>query len=78
MFGGKVTIIRPLAFADESDIIRFSKHSGFPSFKNPCPSAENSKRSEIKKMLATLYKDNRKVRGNIFRALGNIKKDYLL
>ncbi|MDY6822795.1 MAG: ATP-binding protein [Thermodesulfobacteriota bacterium] len=78
MFGGEITIIRPLAFTDENDIKRFAAEKGFPEFINPCPSADRSKRWEIKNMLETLYKSNRKIKGNIFRALGNVKRDYLL
>ncbi|MFZ5563445.1 MAG: tRNA 2-thiocytidine biosynthesis TtcA family protein, partial [Thermodesulfobacteriota bacterium] len=32
MFGGKVTLVRPLAFADEQDIKRFAARAGFPQF----------------------------------------------
>ncbi|MDY6905781.1 MAG: ATP-binding protein [Thermodesulfobacteriota bacterium] len=78
MFGGEITIIRPLAFTDEHDIKRFANEKGFPKFVNPCPSAGVSKRREIKDMLEALYRQNRKIKGNIFRALGNVKRDYLL
>jgi len=50
----------------------------FPVFVNPCPSARRSKRQAIKKMLTELYRSNRKIRGNIFRALHHVNLDYLL
>jgi tRNA 2-thiocytidine biosynthesis protein TtcA len=78
MFHGAVTLIRPLAFADEQDIKRFAARMAFPEFKNPCPSAATSKRSEIKALLEGLYRGNRKVKGNLFRSLDNVKTDYLL
>ena len=77
-FKGAMTIIRPLAFLDEDIIRKFSKLMEFPVLVNPCPSARQSKRQAIKKMLAELYRTNRKIRGNIFRALHNVKLDYLL
>ncbi|MBW2367447.1 MAG: tRNA 2-thiocytidine(32) synthetase TtcA [Deltaproteobacteria bacterium] len=77
-FDGKFTIIRPLAFADESSIRRFAREKSFPEFKNPCPSAGHSKRQEMKVMLRQLYQKNRKIKGNIFRALSHVKMDYLL
>lgn len=77
-FQGKLTIIRPLALIDEQDIAAFAQYHGFPELKNPCPSAVNSKRSEIKEILAKLYQRNRKVKGNIFRAMSNVKQEYLL
>ncbi len=77
-FKGAMTIIRPLAFLDEDIIRKFAKLMEFPAFENPCPSARRSKRRAIKKMLRELYRSNRKIRGNIFRALHHVKLDYLL
>jgi tRNA 2-thiocytidine biosynthesis protein TtcA len=77
-FKGKLTVIRPLAFLDESTISRFAERHGFPEFCNPCPTARISKRHEIKKMLNTLYETNKKIKGNIFRAMSRVKPDYLL
>jgi tRNA 2-thiocytidine biosynthesis protein TtcA len=77
-FKGAMTIIRPLAFLDEDIIRKFSELMAFPVFVNPCPSARRSKRHAIKKMLTQLYRSNRKIRGNIFRALHHVRLDYLL
>jgi tRNA 2-thiocytidine biosynthesis protein TtcA len=77
-FQGKFVVIRPLAFADEELIERFARERRMPLFQNPCPTAGVSKRTEIKHMLHQLYRCNRKVRGNIFHAMGNVKLDYLL
>jgi tRNA 2-thiocytidine biosynthesis protein TtcA len=78
LFGGALTIIRPLALADEDLIRRFARQRGFPVFENPCPSAAISKRREIKNLLQALYRGNRKIKGNIFRSLHCVKPDYLL
>ncbi len=78
LFKGLITIIRPLAFADEEIIQSFVKEMDFPVFMNPCPSADHSKRNEIKKWLDQLYRTNKKIKGNIFRAMSNVKSDYLL
>lgn len=72
------TVIRPLAFVDEDIILRFAKDQGFPNFINPCPSAKNSKRHEIKTLLTQLYRSNRKIKGNIFSAMSRVKTEYLL
>lgn len=78
LFGGALTIIRPLALAPEELIRRFARQRGFPTFANPCPSAGASKRQAVKDLLAALYRSNRKIRGNIFRALQHVRADYLL
>lgn len=77
-FKGRFTVIRPLAFTDESLIRRFAGERDFPEFRNPCPSAGATKRQEIKSMLERLYRGNRKIRGNIFRALRHVNPEYLL
>ena len=77
-FQGRFTVIRPLAFADENIISRFAGEKGFPVFANPCPSAKVSKRQEIKTLLRQLYTSNKKIKGNIFRAMSHVNTDYLL
>ncbi len=77
-FQGKVTVIRPLAFADENIISCFAGEKKFPAFVNPCPSAKVSKREEIKNLLGQLYSSNKKIKGNIFRAMSHVNTDYLL
>lgn len=49
-----------------------------PGFVNPCPSAKVSKRQEIKNLLRQLYSSNKKIKGNIFRAMSHVNADYLL
>ena len=78
LFNGRFTVIRPLAMVDENSIRRFAKSQAFPLFDNPCPSAGDTKRSEIKTMLDGLYRTNRKIKGNIYRAMSHVKMDYLL
>ncbi len=77
-FQGRFTVIRPLAFADEDIISRFACEKGFPEFVNPCPSAKVSKRQGIKNLLRQLYSSNKKIKGNIFRAMSHVNTDYLL
>lgn len=77
-FEGKFTVIRPLAYADENTLVRFATEMQWPIRENPCPSAGNSKRSEVKSLLQKLYQGNKKVKGNIFRAMRHVKAEYLL
>ena len=77
-FKGHFTMIRPLAYVDEAVIARFAREAELPVCNNPCPSANSSKRREIKELLARLYRTNRKIKGNIFHSLSHVKTDYLL
>lgn len=77
-FQGRFTVIRPLAMVDEKLIVRFAENQQFPKFVNPCPTAGNSKRMQIKTILNQLYRGNKKIKGNIFRAMSHVNLDYLL
>ena len=77
-FKGRFTVIRPLAYADEELIRAFASEQSFPEYVNPCPSANNSKRREIKAILKKLYRGNKKIKGNIFRSMSRVRTDYLL
>ena len=77
-FKGLFTIIRPLAFADEDLVRRVVRQKALRTYPNPCPSANRTKRSEIKQLLSQLYRSNPKIKGNVFRALHHVKPDYLL
>ena len=77
-FQDKYTVIRPLAFTDQDLIRRFARDQNFPEFINPCPTAGISKRQEIKDLLKQLFRSNKKIKGNIFRAMSHVKMDYML
>jgi len=77
-FNGALDIIRPLSYVEKKDIIRFCELHDLPVFKNNCPSADKTKRIEIRQMLDTLYDHNKHIKGNIFRSMSNISLDYLL
>ncbi len=78
MFQGLLTIIRPLALVEKSQVNRLSSLLKLPVIKNPCPSAGTSSRAEIRELLKTLYGKNRKIKGNIRRALSHVRPEYLL
>lgn len=76
-FGGEITVIRPFALTPASKIERVARRMELPLVENPCPSSGKSRRTGIRNMLQALYRENPKVRGNIFHALGNVNLDYL-
>jgi tRNA 2-thiocytidine biosynthesis protein TtcA len=77
-FGGKLTVIRPLAYVDEETILAFSREMDWPIKENPCPSAGTSKRAQMKDWLGRLYRRSPNIKGNIFHAMHHVKPDYLL
>jgi len=77
-FDGALDIIRPLAYVEKNQITALGRRLPLPVFKNPCPSSGRTKRSEIRQLLETLYNHNPHIKGNIFRAMGNVATEYLL
>lgn len=77
-FGGKLAIIRPLYMADWALIRRYAKAMEWPEIDLGCPTAGSSRREDMKNMLNQFYRSNKKIKGNIFHALHNVKPDYLL
>lgn len=77
-FDGKITAIRPLYMIDENTIQRYAKDMDWPKIDLGCPTAGVSKRQEIKNMLTQFYRTNKKIKGNIFHAMQNVKPEYLL
>jgi len=77
-FNGALDIIRPLSYVEKKDIILLCQLFDIPEFKNTCPSADKTERTEIRNLLETLYKHNKHIKGNIFRSMSNISLDYLL
>ena len=77
-FDGALDIIRPLSYVEKKDVTLFGQRCDLPEFVNNCPSADRTKRSEIRAMLEKVYKHNKHIKGNIFRAMSNVAADYLL
>lgn len=77
-FKGEFHIIRPLAYLEEKIIKKYAAEQNLPSFPNYCPTGENSKRKYVKNLLQQLEHDYRGVKKNIYKAMKNVKPEYLL
>ena len=77
IFGGKLHIIRPLAYIREGLVKKYAKERGFPVIENGCPTSRTSRRRYVKDLLNELEKENPRVRDNIWKAMGHVKTDYL-
>ncbi len=79
LFGGKITLIRPLAYEREEMMVLLAEKLGIATLgQSKCADDETSNRMVIKKLLKEIEKKNPNVVKNIFRSLNNIKVDYLL
>lgn len=76
---GRMTVIRPLAYAMESEIADYALEQGFPQLPKPtCGYGEQRYRSRMKGLLAQLNADNPKVTANIMASMANIRPSHLL
>lgn len=64
-----ITVIRPLIYIEEKEIINFAEREKLPIIHNPCPADGFTKRQYVKDMLADLEKENPDVKQRIFRAV---------
>jgi tRNA 2-thiocytidine biosynthesis protein TtcA len=77
LFDGKVVIIRPLCYTEESLIARFSKTLGFPHHTCSCPNSDTSRRQLMTDIIGKLKSFCPEVCTNIFRSVKRVKFDYL-
>ena len=64
-----ITVIRPLIYVPEKDIIGFQNKMTLQSIKNPCPFDKNTKREYVKNLLRQLKKDNPEIQQKMFNAI---------
>lgn len=75
----KHVVIRPLAYCQEADIIKYSIEQAFPIIPcNLCGSQENLARQRVKVLIDQLAKENPKVPSNMLHALTSIKPSQLM
>ncbi len=71
----KLTLIRPLMFVPEADVIGFKNKYNVPIIKNLCPADGYTKRQYIKDMLKDMQKDNPEIKSRAFTAILNASFD---
>lgn len=64
-----LTMIRPLIYVPERDIIGFSRKKNLPIAKNPCPVDGHTKREYVKNLIRQLVAENPGCKERFFRAI---------
>lgn len=70
-----LTVIRPLMYMSEADVIGFVHKYDVPVVKSPCPADGHTKREYVKNLLRQLNQENPGVKERMFTAVqtGNLK-----
>lgn len=66
-----ITLIRPMIYMDEADVIGFQNKYGLPVVQNKCPADGNTKREYAKNLLRQLNQEHPGVRERMFTAILN-------
>ena len=64
-----LTVIRPLMYMNEADIIGFVNKNDLPVVKSPCPADGYTKRQYVKELLQQLNRENPGVKQRMFTAI---------
>lgn len=76
---GTNTVIRPLAYALESEIAAYAEEKQFPIIPcNLCGSQPNLKRARVKRLVAELEREIPFIRSSMMTALSNVTGSHLL
>jgi len=68
-FEGVITVIRPLVYVPEKEIVRFAQAAGFPLQGVACPHAVTSRRTKMARLLRQIETECPQVKVNLFRAV---------
>lgn len=73
----QIEFIRPLILVHEKEIIAAAKEENVPIFPSHCPNDGNTKRKEMKDLLASIYKTYPMAKKNFFTMMENYSKEVL-
>ena len=65
----RITLIRPLIYAQEKDVRYFARRQALPVTESLCPEDHATEREKMKQLLHTLERDNEGLRHRIFHAM---------
>jgi len=67
----EITVIRPLIYMNEAEVIGFINKHNVPVMKSPCPVDGHTKREYIKNLLRQINLENPGVKDRMFTAIQN-------
>ncbi len=77
LFKGEIVIIRPLYYLEKPRITAWLRELRIRPVRNRCPFERSGTRRKFRRFLERLYRDDHRIRTNIFWGIHNIKPAYL-
>ncbi len=65
----KITLIRPLIYTKEKDVLYFTRKRNLPIIISPCPEDHATERENMKILLAELERENKGLKHRVFTAM---------
>lgn len=65
----EITVIRPLIYMTEAEVIGFVNKNNVPVVKSPCPADGHTKREYVKELLRDINKETPRVKSRMFTAI---------
>jgi len=78
LFGGKLALIRPMAYLEKHEVVEIAERIGLAAVDNLCPLAGNTRREKVRQILAEIYEKEPEAKSSIFASLRNVREGYLL
>jgi tRNA 2-thiocytidine biosynthesis protein TtcA len=77
MFGGSLTVIRPLILLEKKEIDLYANLREFPAELKRCPYGDDTARTKAREMIEQMTSSDSRIKKNIFRSMSNIHSEYL-
>lgn len=81
MFGGEITLIRPLVYLTSEETAKYAEYRNLPVSKSKCPYYNDGKikhREYLNNLLRDLQEYWPNIKQNIFNSLKKVRKEYLV
>ena len=77
LFKGEIVVVRPLYYLEKPRILAWLKELGIRPVRNNCPYESTGTRRKFRRFLDRLYREDARIRTNIFWGIHNLKPQYL-
>ena len=78
LFGGSISLIRPLAYLEKTEVEDIARNAGLTAVNNLCPLAGDTRREQVQKMLQNIYDQIPGAKASLFASMKNVRKGYML